>query len=208
MKTFYHLILDRSGSMGDCLDNTISGFNEQADKIRQLALEYPEQQITMGLTMFNDQVKHLAFQADPDRMRRLDRTNYRPGGNTALLDAIGVTVQQLEADWQKSRAEVPTTVVVVILTDGLENASRLFRQAYVRETITRLEATKEWTFSFLGATLESVRAAEDFAIHEDNRILFQIPSMKGQVWDKLNSSMSSYFEKKQTGRPTDKFFDE
>jgi hypothetical protein len=208
MKTFYHLILDRSGSMADCLDNTISGFNEQADKIRQLALEYPEQQITMGLTMFNHEVRPVAFQADPDRMRRLDRTNYRPDGYTALLDAIGVTVQRLEADWQKSRAEVPTTVVVVILTDGLENASRLFRQAYIRETITRLEATKEWTFSFLGATLESVRAAEDFAIHEDNRVLFQIPSMKGQVWDKLNSSMSSYFEKKRSGRPIDKMFDE
>jgi hypothetical protein len=208
MKTFYHLIVDRSGSMSDCIENTITGFNEQVNKIRQLGAEFPEQTITMGLTMFNQHIKHLAFQEHPDRMRRLDTENYRPDGYTALLDAIGLTVQKLEDDWRASRATAPTTVVVVILTDGLENASRLFKIAYIRETITRLEATKEWTFSFLGATLDAVRAADDFAIPEHNRILFQKTSMREEVWDKLDSSMTSYLTKKRTGRDLDKLFDE
>ena len=49
-KTIYHLIVDKSGSMGDCIEQTISGFNEQVSKIQQLQTEFPEQDLSIGLT--------------------------------------------------------------------------------------------------------------------------------------------------------------
>ena len=55
-KTIYHLIVDKSGSMSDCIESTINGFNEQVNKIKSSALEFPEEEITMGLTLFNDYV--------------------------------------------------------------------------------------------------------------------------------------------------------
>ena len=52
-KTIYHLIVDKSGSMMDCVDNTINGFNEQVNRIKDKALEFTEEDITTGLTTFN-----------------------------------------------------------------------------------------------------------------------------------------------------------
>lgn len=193
-KTFYHLIVDRSGSMSNCVENTISGFNEQVLKIRQLEEQYPEQEITMGLTMFNHTARTHARDARPADMALLSEETYRPGGNTALLDAIGITVQQLEADWLRSKATIPATVVVVILTDGYENASRQFRVADIRAMISRLEETGEWTFSFLGATLDAVAVAEEMAIRRENSTSFDKTRMKEQVWDKLSSSSEIYFQ--------------
>ena len=65
-KTIYHLIVDKSGSMMDCVDNTINGFNEQVNRIKDKAIEFTEEDITMGLTTFNENVKHLYFQQNPN----------------------------------------------------------------------------------------------------------------------------------------------
>ncbi|MFN5642227.1 MAG: hypothetical protein ACK45S_07465, partial [Sphingobacteriales bacterium] len=71
--TIYHLIVDRSGSMNDCLDATINGYNEQLQKIRELQMEFPEQNIRMGLTIFNDQIYIPAVAADLSKATKLSR---------------------------------------------------------------------------------------------------------------------------------------
>jgi hypothetical protein len=65
--------------------------------------------------------------------------------------------------------EIPTTFVVVILTDGFENSSRNYTLEDIRTIITRLEATGNWTFSFIGATLYVVDIAEQMSIKRQNR---------------------------------------
>ncbi|NBR15948.1 MAG: VWA domain-containing protein, partial [Crocinitomicaceae bacterium] len=149
-KTIYHLIVDKSGSMTDCIEPTISGFNEQVTKIQQLEKEYSEQEITIGLTTFNHEVYHHFFQSPAAAVRKLDTDNYRPDGTTALIDAIGMTVQTIEKEIQHHNNQSNTTVVIVILTDGYENASKSFNLASVRKMISRLEETGTWTFSFIG----------------------------------------------------------
>ena len=57
-KTIYHLIVDKSGSMSDCIDSTINGFNEQVNRIKLKGLEFEEEEITMGLTTFNNHIDH------------------------------------------------------------------------------------------------------------------------------------------------------
>jgi hypothetical protein len=84
-KTIYHLIVDKSGSMTDCIEQTINGFNEQVNKIKQLEREFPEQELSIGLTTFNHEVYHHFFQSPPVAVRNLTTSTYRPNGTTALF---------------------------------------------------------------------------------------------------------------------------
>lgn len=198
-KTIYHLIVDKSGSMSDCIDNTINGFNEQVTKIKQLQQEFTEQVITIGLTTFNDSSNHHFFQEKPEAVRLLSRDSYRPAGGTALLDAVGQVCEKCETDVLNEVDNFDSTVVIVILTDGYENSSRMFRLEEIRRTIARLEATGKWTFSFLGATLDAVDIAEGMNIKRHNSMFFSKAGMASEVWGNLNESMDRYMNKKRRG---------
>ena len=205
-KTIYHLIVDKSGSMSDCIDSTINGFNEQVNRIKLKGIEFEEEEITMGLTTFNTHVVHNYFQSNPSTIQLLNHVTYRPDGSTALLDAIGDTITQISIQTQSSR--LPTTVVVVILTDGHENASRLFNLVKIRNMISSLEESGKWTFSFIGATLDAVDVAESMSIKKQNSFSFEKGEMNNSVWNKLDKSMNNYFEKKKTNRNLDNLFEE
>src|SRR4051812_37830397 len=99
-KTCYHIILDQSGSMQDCLSATISGFNEQLQVIRSLQIRFPEQEIRVGLTRFNEEVMHTYDNLQPDRTNELSPALYEPNGSTALLDAMGFTVRRIREQIQ------------------------------------------------------------------------------------------------------------
>ena len=199
-KTIYHLIVDKSGSMSDCIEQTISGFNEQVNKIQQLEKEYSEQEITIGLTTFNHEVYHHFFQSPPTAVRKLNTDTYRPDGTTALIDAIGMTIQNIENETQHHQDQVNTTVVIVILTDGHENASRIFKLEDIKKAISRLEKTGKWTFSFIGATLDAVDIAESMSIKRQNSFMFEKSNMKSGLFDRLGQSMDNYMNKKRSGR--------
>ena len=207
-KTIYHLILDKSGSMCDCIENTISGFNEQVNKVQQLEKEFSEQEITLGLTTFNHEVYHHFFQSQPATVRKLSTATYRPDGTTALLDAVGMTIESIEKDIKQHENKLNTTVVIVILTDGHENASKLFKLEDIRKEISRLEETGKWTFSFIGASLDAVDVAASMAIKRQNSFMFEKSNMKSGLFDKLSHSMENYMDKKRKGKNLGDFFSE
>ena len=205
-RTIYHLIVDRSGSMSDCIDATINGYNEQLNRIRSMQNEFPEQDIRVGLTMFDTTVQMQAVAQDLLNATRLSRQNYIPNGSTALYDAIGQTTLHLEEAYAK-QSDLPTTFVVVVLTDGYENSSRLFNLQQIRSLIQLLEGTEKWTFSFIGATLDAVEVAEQMSIRANNSFSFEKQSMETAVWDKLSDSMHSYFNKKSRGENLSDLYD-
>lgn len=205
-KTIYHILVDKSGSMSDCIDQTINGFNEQINKIKELELEFPEQLMTIGLTTFNSYIDHKYFMEPTSSPYMMNRENYIPDNQTAMLDAMGQTIRKLSGLQEISNAEMPTTVVMIILTDGYENASREYTLKNVKEMIEAREATGTWTFSFLGATLDAVDVAESMSIRRDNSIAFSKSSMKNEVWDKLGDSMRGYYDKKRKGEDIRKLF--
>ena len=205
-RTIYHLIVDRSGSMSDCIDATINGYNEQLNRIRSMQDEFPEQDIRVGLTMFNTTIDMQAVAKDLKNATRLSKNNYIPDGGTALYDAIGQTTLHLEEACSRP-SDLPTTFVVVVLTDGYENSSRLFNLQQIRSLIQRLEATEKWTFSFIGATLDAVEVAEQMSIRANNSFSFEKQSMETAVWDKLSDSMHSYFNKKSRGENLSDLYD-
>jgi hypothetical protein len=130
---------------------------------------------------------------------------YVPDGTTALLDAIGLTTKLLQPHIGET-TEYDTTCVVVILTDGHENASRHYILPVIRGLIKELEGTGKWTFSFIGATLDAVSVAEQMNINPKNSFSFEKKSMKRDVWEKLGDSVEQYVAKKTSGEKNLKDF--
>jgi Mg-chelatase subunit ChlD len=129
--------------------------------------------------------------------------NYRPNGNTALLDAIGKTIQSVEHQMKSPE----DSAVIIILTDGYENASRIFTLQQIRAMISSKEATGRWTFSYLGATLDAVAMAEQMNIKRQNAAAFDKAAMNKDVWNKLSDSMDHYLDKKRRGESLDELYD-
>jgi von Willebrand factor type A domain len=204
-KTYYHIILDQSGSMQDCIDTTISGFNEQLQVVQSMEERFPEQEVIIGLTRFNEEVMHTYTGRQPALAQPLDRRLYVPSGTTALLDAIGTTVLKLkEMTTADEIQDGMITVIVVIITDGYENASRLFTLPAIRNLISELEETGRWTFSYLGATLDAMKAARDLHIKAENSMSFNKAGIK-EVFDTLGSSLGEYMEEKKLNRERTSF---
>lgn len=195
--TLYHIILDRSGSMSDCLEPTISGFKEQIQTVQSLSQKYPDQEITIGLTMFSHEIHHLYFNREPEKAEALTQKTYVPSGTTALYDAIFKTCRRIEAGINENNRQEDTTVVVVILTDGYENASQTAQLSDVKGMIQRLEATGRWTFNFLGATLDAVEVAETMNINRKNSMAFSKKDLKGKAFARMSSYMEDYVNEKE-----------
>ncbi len=204
-KTIYHLIVDKSGSMGDCIDQTISGFNEQISRILELEQSFPDQEISIGLTTFNDEVYHHFFQSPSAAVKKLTTETYIPSGCTALLDAIGKTASTIEKEFNTAKSETNTTVVIVILTDGHENSSQMYKLSQIKSMISRLEETGKWTFTFMGATLDAVDVATAMSIKSQNSMAFSKANMQAETYETLSRSMHSYLTKKSKGENLDDF---
>lgn len=205
-KTIYHLVVDKSGSMSDCITGTIEGFNEQLASIRNLGVEFPEQEMVIGLTTFNGRVEHKFVCAPPTEAYLMNRENYVPSGSTALLDAVGKSIALIDEQKAAAEKEMPTTVVMIILTDGHENCSKYYSHAEVQQMIQCRQETGSWTFSYLGATLDAVDVAERLSIKRNNTISFDKRDIKTQIWDRVSSSMRDYNLKKMKGEDLSDLF--
>ncbi len=203
-KTYYQLILDRSGSMQDCVRETISGFTEQIQMIRDLQKRFPEQEFRISLTTFNHDVEHPFEMANVQYVKELSKDSYIPSGSTALLDAIGDSVSRLRHSISEEISRDEATAVVVILTDGHENASREYTHAQISDTIKELEKSDSWTFSFLGATPDAVETAAKMNIKKENSAFYHKEDTITTL-HKLAHSMADYAEVKSEGRKTKDF---
>jgi len=151
----YHIILDESASMHSCAKATIKAFNKQIKKIRSLNRKNEKLRYRISLTTFNGSVTPVYRAKKPKEILNLDHDFYDPNGCTALYDAIGHTVAKMQYKLVKRVPGERNKFVVVIITDGEENASATYTGTEVKSTIKELEATGDWIFSFIG-DLENV----------------------------------------------------
>ena len=203
-KTLYHFILDKSGSMLDCFGSTIKAFKEQLDNIRRLNQENEDQEITVSLTTFNSEVDHIITDTSPRVINENILEIQSPNGMTALLDAIGTSVQRIE---RKNGGLIETdqmSIVVMIFTDGFENSSRLFNYPEIAQIIKRLEASGKWVFNFLGAEIDAFGISNQLNIKENNVIQFEKDQI-GHVMKDVETSMDDYIRMKKEGIIKSKF---
>lgn len=156
-------ILDKSGSMGGLETDTIGGYNAMLKK--QQAVE-GECRITTVL--FDNHYALLHDRIDLKAVSPITEKEYQVGGSTALLDAIGRTIHKI-GNAQKHTAEDyrAEKVMVVIITDGEENASREYSAERIKQMIEHEKTKYGWEFIFLGANIDAVETAGRFGISAD-----------------------------------------
>ncbi|MDO9155013.1 MAG: VWA domain-containing protein [Paludibacter sp.] len=154
-------VIDESGSMQGSNSDVIGGFNSFVERQKT---ENPGK-ITVSLYKFNNLVTQVINNKPAAKVRNLTNEDYTPSGFTALYDAIGQAIhetdKQLTAQPEKER---PDKVMVVIITDGQENASKEFSATAIKSSISTHEELLHWSFIFLGSGLDNFQDAEAMGI--------------------------------------------
>jgi len=159
-RTQIGIVLDRSGSMGSIASDTIGGFNQFIKEQKET-----EGDVTLTLVQFDDQYEILKDMEPIASVADLDGTTYVPRGGTALLDAIGKTINRVEHQISElSEDNKPNKVIFVIITDGEENTSREFSKDNIFEMIRRHESENNWQFVFIGANQDAIAEAGGMGI--------------------------------------------
>jgi hypothetical protein len=204
--TLYHFIVDQSGSMAGLENQTITGFNSQLTTIQSLKTELPNQEFLCSLTFFNDEVQDRIQFGQVDAILPLTRQNYLPSGSTALLDAIGKSIYSIKNKFGKELSEDEISIVLVIITDGYENSSRLYSYHDVANLIKQLDETGKWTFSFLGADFDAIHTSKMLNIRSENVINFSKSQYSGAM-DDVSESIRTYAHEKSNGNLKRDIFD-
>jgi len=169
------IILDRSGSMRSIRDATVKGVNSFMDDVNKVPGEG-----VWSLVQFDDHdsargaregFPHVVFEnVSSTQLPRLEPADFEPRGSTALVDAVCLTIGRImtrvlgvaEADRPK--------VMVVVMTDGLENASREFTSARLREMAAEAQSLHGWEFLYLGANQDAFSEAGKYGIAKTSNV--------------------------------------
>lgn len=184
-------ILDRSGSMSGLETDTIGGYNAMLEKQKKGPGE-----AVMTTVLFDDGYELLHDRMNLRSIQPLTDNEYFVRGTTALLDAVGKTILNInnvqKCTAQEDRAE---NVLFVITTDGMENASREFSFEQVRNLIEQQKRTYGWEFLFLGANIDAITTANRFGIKKDRAANYHADSDGTQLnYDVLSETISSLRE--------------
>ena len=161
-------ILDRSGSMHGLEKDTIGGFNSMLQKQKQ-----NEGQVLVSTVLFDNETTVLHDRVPLDQIREMTGEDYRVGGCTALLDAIGGAIHHIGNVHKYARQEdIPAHTLFVITTDGMENASHRYTADKVKSMINRQKEKYGWEFLYLGANMDAVEAASNIGIGADRAVRY------------------------------------
>lgn len=166
-------ILDRSGSMSGLESDTIGGFNAMIEKQKKAPGE-----ALVSTILFDNVSEVIHDRVNIRDIKPMTDSEYCVRGCTALLDAIGGAIHHIGNVHKYAREEdVPAHTLFVITTDGMENASRLYDSARVKQMIEHEKSKYGWEFLFLGANIDAVETAKHFGISEDRAVNYHSDSV-------------------------------
>ena len=175
-----YFVLDRSGSMASCVDDTIGGFNTFIDNQKKDNTE-----AYMSLYLFDNEYTSLYENKLISEVSNLDTNIYVPRGSTSLLDAIGCTIKT---------AEKTDNNIIVILTDGFENTSKTYTKCHVKDLI-EMKEHMGWNFVFLAANQDAISTAQSLGINSNGAMTFDQGCLH-EAFEGLSAAVS----RKATGK--------
>ncbi len=185
-------ILDRSGSMGGLEKDTIGGFNGMIEKQKK-----EEGEAFVTTILFDDKIETLHDRLNLKEIQTLTDKDYTVRGMTALLDAVGSTINHISNIHKYARPEdVPAHTMFIITTDGMENASREFSYAKIK---TLIEEKKKlgWEFVFIGANIDAVTEGAKLGISAERSVDYLADSEGTNV---LFHAMSASVSEMRSGK--------
>ena len=190
-------ILDRSGSMGGLESDTIGGFNSMLEKQRKI-----EGKAFITTVLFDDQYELLHDRVNITKVNNITEKEYFVRGSTALLDAIGKTIAKEKAIQDTlGKNEKADKVLFVIITDGLENASKEYNSSTVKKLIETQKEKYGWEFLFLGANIDAIETANTIGINAERAVNYKSDSIGTKKnYDTLNKAV----EEVRSGKDLDK----
>jgi hypothetical protein len=179
------IILDESGSMESIKKTIIQGFNEIVQTVKGIEKEFPDQEHFISLITFNGLGQKLLHFIDPvSKLQQIDDKRYKPDASTPLYDAMGFGFAKLK---QVLADQTNYNVLVTILTDGEENASKEYSGASIKKIIEELKE-KRWTFTYIGAD------------HDVEKFAASLSITNTMSFDKNEEDMQQMFAKEKSAR--------
>ena len=156
------IILDESGSMSSIKSLIINGFNELVQSVKGIENQFPEQEHLISMVSFNDLNNKILHFIDPvSKLDTINDNTYNPASMTPLYDAMGFSISKLK---QHLEGKDNYSVLVTILTDGEENASKEYSGLAIKNLVDELKQ-HNWTFTYIGANHDVERMAASMNIH-------------------------------------------
>lgn len=182
-------ILDRSGSMHGLEQDTLGGYNSLLEKQRNLY-----NPCRISTVLFDHEIQILHDRVDIRQVQPVTASEYQPRGQTALLDAMGMMINRLGGIQQYTPSEQRSErVLVVVITDGMENASRKFGRAQIKALVERQQQRFGWEFVFLGANMDAITTAENYGIAPERAGTY-VPDAEGTAlkYDALDEMVGDF----------------
>ena len=183
------IVLDRSGSMEPVKTDTIGGINAFTEDQKN-----ENGTCKLSLYQFNEKY-HVTYQnADISIAPRLNNETYNPSGWTALLDAIGKTIQETGKRLASLKeSERPEKVIIVIQTDGFENKSTKFSRKEIFDMITHQQSKYNWQFVFLGANQDAIATANSYGISSASSLTYASNSIGTEnLYKSVSNNLKSF----------------
>ena len=153
------IILDESGSMISIKRETINGFNETVQTIKDAQNKHNEtQQHFVTLVSFNSSgIKTIYDKVPCDDVEELTKESFQPNASTPLYDAMGITLNKFRYTLDEN---ADNKVLVTIITDGEENSSAEYKSNMIKMLVEELQS-KGWVFAYIGANQNAIEVANE-----------------------------------------------
>jgi hypothetical protein len=189
----HHVLLDAAGSMQSCHDATLAALNGQIASLRSVQAEHPDQDVRFSISDFSDDYRMWFGPKSIGEIHDISEEQYQLRGSTALWDGLGTLITRTVDHIGEDAPSKGTSVSIMILTDGFENASRIFSPGALRLLIDNLTA-KGWEFRFMGADIDPLAVSRDLGFdarrtrHFSKRAMHEVDGyMASEVRSYLNA---------------------
>ena len=184
-------ILDRSGSMSGLEADTIGGFNSMIKKQKDT-----EESAYISTVLFDDRSKVIHDRVPIEKVDEITSKEYFVRGTTALLDAVGGAIRHIVNIHKYARKEDrPNKTIFVIITDGMENASRYYNYEQVKRMIEKEKNKYGWEFIFIGANIDACAEAERFGIRRERAVNYMHDNIGTKlIYEGVSQAMCSAME--------------
>ena len=182
-------IVDRSGSMSGLESDTIGGFNALLKEQQGV-----EGNAMVTTVLFDDKYELLHDRVDIRGVKPLNDKDYTVRGSTALLDAVGKTINKIHSAQKGTDEEYRAEkVMFVIITDGYENASCEYTTGWIKERVERQKQKYGWEFIFIGANMDAITEAAKLGISSDRAANYNADSIGvWNTWGFVSAASTGY----------------